>query len=216
MLVTPVTPVIPITYIPVVIPIRAPVHFPNTGIDPDARTNVWSDDVASFFARVGTHFFVPAPRTITHIPVRLVVLSIHLDAPIEAVGITHTDALAVPKDFGSVGWFSQGPRIGEAGNAVIDGHYGWKQRAPAIFNLIHTLHRGDVVSVVDDSGQMNDFRVRDIKTYDAQADASAVFASVDTKSHLVLVTCSGEWIPSLHTYSNRTAVFADKITSDSL
>ena len=95
---------------------------------------------------------------------------------------------------------------------MIDGHYGWKNGVPAVFNLIHTLHIGDSIFVNDTEGKTVSFSVHEIRTYDPAMDAQGVFVSRDTKAHLVLITCSGIWIPSLHTYSNRFVIFADQET----
>jgi len=46
----------------------------------------------------------------------------------------------VPKGLNNIGWFNLGPRPGENGNAVIDGHYGvWKNGKGAVFNNLHKL-----------------------------------------------------------------------------
>lgn len=58
-------------------------------------------------------------------PVRLKIPKINIDAAIESVGLTPEGAMDVPKSHTNVAWFNLGPRPGEQGSAVINGHFGW-------------------------------------------------------------------------------------------
>src|SRR4051794_4191881 len=54
-------------------------------------------------------------------PVRLRIPALSLRTSIEPVGL-RAGALDVPTNVWNVGWFQLGPRPGDVGNAVIDGH----------------------------------------------------------------------------------------------
>src|SRR3989344_3298298 len=97
-------------------------------------------------------------------------------------------APAVPE---RAGWYTLGPVPGEIGSAVIDGHSGWKDNIPAVFDTLYKLQIGDKIFIQNNSGEAVVFIVREIKTYNPEADASAVFLSHDGKSHLNLITCAG-------------------------
>jgi len=143
-------------------------------------------------------------------PARLVIPGINLDSSIEAVGLTPQGAMGVPKGITTTAWYSQGPRPGETGSSVIDGHYGWKKGVAAVFNNINKLRKGDQLYVQDDQGTTIAFVVREIRSFDPQANASEVFTSSDGKAHLNLITCEGTWDNALKSYPQRLVVFTDK------
>jgi len=116
----------------------------------------------------------------------------------------------VPKGPASAGWYVLGPRPGEKGNAVIDGHFGYKNNIPAVFDNLHILQKGDNLYVEDEKGKTVTFVVRELRTYGQNEDASSVFVPSDTKAHLNLITCQGIWNSAQRSYSNRLVVFADE------
>lgn len=153
---------------------------------------------------------VTPESTSSGLPVRLKIPAINLDAAIESVDLTPDGAMGVPRGIFNVAWFKLGPRPGEKGSAVIDGHYGWKDGKAAVFDDLHKLQPGDKLLVEDDKGATTAFVVRASRRYDPQADAAEVFSSSDNQSHLNLVTCDGSWNKFTQTYSQRLVVFTDK------
>ena len=141
---------------------------------------------------------------------RLKIPSINVDAPILSIGLTSDGAMDVPKGPDEVAWYNLGPRPGEPGNAVVDGHSGWKNNMPAVFDNLYKLQKGDKVYVENDTGVITTFIVREIRKYDPNVDASDVFISNDGKSHLNLITCSGIWNEIWKSHSDRLVVFTDK------
>ncbi len=149
-------------------------------------------------------------QVISGLPARLKIPSINVDAPVEYVGLTPDGAMDVPKERTDVAWFNLGPRPGERGNAVIAGHYGWKNRKASIFDNLYKLRKGDKLQIENDKGEAISFVVRESRRYDPNADASAVFRSNDGGVHLNLITCEGVWDKIYKTYSKRLVVFTDK------
>lgn len=145
------------------------------------------------------------------LPVRLTIPSISVDAAIEYVGVAPDGTMGVPKSPERVGWFQFGPRPGEAGSAVMDGHFGWKDRTPAVFDVLGSLQKGDRLYVEDDTGATTVFIVQGSRLYDPNGEANEVFNSSDGKAHLNLVTCEGVWDPFSKSYAKRLVVFADKV-----
>src|SRR3989338_630451 len=87
-------------------------------------------------------------KTNIGLPVRLNIPAIHVvNAAIEYVGLTPQGAMDVPKGPSNAAWYKLGPRPGEEGSAVIAGHEGWKEGTPAIFDNLHTLRKGDRVTI---------------------------------------------------------------------
>lgn len=144
------------------------------------------------------------------LPIRLKIPTIRVDAAIDSLGLTPEGLMDVPKGPGTTGWYELGPRPGEAGSAVIDGHFSWKNNLPAVFDNLSELQKGNKIFVEDDTGASIVFVVRDIQRYDPEADASEVFFSTDGKSHLNLITCGGTWNKKSKSFSQRLVVFADK------
>lgn len=144
------------------------------------------------------------------LPIRLKIPIINIDAAIAYVGLNSDGAMDIKKDPTQVAWYQLGPRPGENGSAVIAGHYGWADGKGSVFNNLHSLNKGDKLSIIDNKGVSVIFVVRESRKYDPDADASSVFESSDGKSHLNLVTCNGTWINSKNTYSERLVVFTDK------
>jgi len=140
---------------------------------------------------------------------RLRIPAIRVDAAIEAVGLTADGAVGTPKGRFDVAWFDMSPRPGETGSSVIDGHYGWKDNLPAVFDDLSKLHPGDKLYVDDGSGSSTVFVVRKVVSYGENDAAASVFGTNDGKAHLNLITCEGIWNKARQSYSGRLVVFAD-------
>lgn len=153
---------------------------------------------------------VPYVQEKIGLPERIKIPSLNLDAVIENVGLTSGGAMGVAKDPLHAGWYDLGPRPGEKGSAVIDGHVNWYYGATGAFADLHLLKLGDEVHIQDEAGVDLVFVVREIRTYDSKADATDVFISHDGKAHLNLITCDGVWNKDAHEYSKRLIVFTDQ------
>ncbi len=151
-------------------------------------------------------------QTSVGVPVRLEIPKIKVDASLEQTAITSRGELGVPADPANAAWYDQGSRPGEPGNAVIDGHFGYRDHIPAVFDNLHALQEGDKIYVKDEKGVTTAFVVRELRTYASDEYAPSVFQSSDGKAHLNLITCEGTWSETRKSFSNRLVVFADKTT----
>lgn len=145
------------------------------------------------------------------LPVHMTIEKIHVDASLETVGLNGKGEVDIPKGPTSPAWFEGSPRPGEIGNAIIVGHFGWKDDIPAVFDDLDKLTKGDKLSVRDVHGVVQTFVVRETRTYGENETASDVFISTDGKAHLNLITCSGVWNKEQKSYPTRLVVFTDKI-----
>lgn len=143
------------------------------------------------------------------LPVNIRIPSITLVAPILGLSLTADGHMEAPAGPFETGWYELGPRPGEPGNAVIDGHVNWWYGSSAVFTNLHKVKVGDSVMVEDEWGETTFFVVREIKTYKAEADATDVFNSNDSKVHLNLITCSGVWDKNTGEYAERLVIFTD-------
>lgn len=142
-------------------------------------------------------------------PVRLVIPAIGVNALIEGVGVTSSGDLGVPQQhpWDDVGWYAAGPRPGERGSAVIDGHLDRPGGSPAVFWYLRNMRVGDEVMVIDAYGKTLKFRVREIGSYAPQdAPIQQIFGN-NTGDFLNLITCAGDWIPSQHQTTLRLVVY---------
>ena len=146
------------------------------------------------------------------LPARLEIPKIKVDAALDYVGVTSNGELGVSAGPTNAAWYDRGPRPGQTGNAVIDGHFGYKNHIPAVFDNLHALQKGDKLYVKDIKGLTTTFIVRQLRTYGPNDYAPAVFRSSDGKAHLNLITCQGDWNQAQKSYSTRLVVFADKVT----
>lgn len=124
-------------------------------------------------------------------PVRLLIPAINLDAKIEARGLDSKRSLDTPKDFHDVAWYKLGPRPGDAGNAVMNGHVNW-WTGDAVFTHLSRLRAGDEVRVVRADGGVVVFKVTGKSTVDANARVASLFAP-SAHATLTLITCTGIW-----------------------
>lgn len=144
-------------------------------------------------------------------PVRLKIPSLKVNAVVERIGLTSAKEVEVPKGHGHVGWYKLGPKPGDEGSAVIDGHFARKTSGWAVFNDLYKLRKGDKLSIQDSNGKVLNFVVQSSRIYDVNAHPSEVYVS-DSGSHLNLVTCIGTWINSLHGFNKRLVVFTDLVS----
>lgn len=118
-------------------------------------------------------------------------------------------SLGIPEGPINVAWYMDGVIPGEIGNAVMDGHFGWKDGIPAVFDKLNQLNKGDKIIVQNIDGTVLNFTVTGYKVFDKDDNSQEVFVSNDKKSHLNLITCKGIWNKSLESYSERLVIFSD-------
>lgn len=146
------------------------------------------------------------------LPIHLQIPSIKVDSTVLYVGLTKEGAVDAPKGPDNVAWFNLSSYPGQKGVSIIDGHSGYKNRQPAVFDSLYKLKVGGEIFVEDSNGTVMTFIVRKMKSYDSDASVAAIFNSDDGKSHLNLITCGGDWNATDQTHSKRLVVFADLVT----
>ena len=143
-------------------------------------------------------------------PSRLQIPGINVDAAIESVGLTSDGAVGIPKNPADAAWYNQGPRPGDVGSAVITGHVNWYYGQTGVFANLSKVKPGDKITIQDAKGAIITFVVRELRSYNASAQATDVFISTDGKAHLNMITCEGVWDSNSHQYTKRLVVFADR------
>lgn len=147
-----------------------------------------------------------SPPMVDSTPVRLLIPAITVDALVEARGLDAQRNIDTPRDFRDVAWYDLGPRPGQAGNAIINGHVNW-WTGDAVFTRLYRLRTGDEVRVVRSDGATVAFRVSRTQVVDARARLASLFAPTNTPT-LTLITCSGVWNPLTQSDTHRLLVTA--------
>ena len=144
------------------------------------------------------------------IPKRLKISKLNIDAVIEPMGLTPQGDLDAPTTLADTGWYKDGVRPGEAGSAVIDGHFSAVGGKIAVFDDLHKLQKGDELIIQDENGTSIKFMMSGSREYAPGENAKAVFYSDDGKSRLNLITCQGSWVQTQQSYATRLVVFFDR------
>lgn len=153
---------------------------------------------------------LPVSASTVTVPSYLEIPSIDVAANIEPVGITNTGAMGIPKDRNDVAWYYLGPRPGQKGSAVIDGHLDGENGLTAVFKDLDKVKIGDTLTVKDSANNVLTFVIKSSRLYSASADTSEIFTK-DDGIYLNLITCAGEWDKKAHDYTQRLVVFTELV-----
>lgn len=148
------------------------------------------------------------PKVTYGLPVRLIIPKLGVNAAVEKVGLTSKRDMASPSRADTVGWYKFGPRPGNKGSAVIDGHSGYADGREAAFDDLPKLKVGDKLFVKDATGKRLEFVVRRKVLYARNASAAEVFGSTKRR-RLNLITCTGSFDVAAGTHTKRLVVFAE-------
>lgn len=152
----------------------------------------------------------PDPYLVIGPPVHVEIPSIGVSASIELVGLTSDHAMDVPRGWMNVGWYRDGYRPGEPGNAVLAGHLDDSSGGPAVFWSLDRVQIGDEIVVDYANGDRYVFVVEGQELYEHDAVGpiiDRIFGDSLT-ADLNLVTCDGAWDHGQATYSHRLVVFS--------
>lgn len=143
-------------------------------------------------------------------PVRIEIPAIDVDVECMDVNIT-AEEVEVP-DFGLAGWWVQTRKPGEIGPAVIGGHVDTKE-GPDVFFRLKDMRPGDEVIVTDEAGESRTFTATDEPLQvDKQERPPEVFGFTEGKPQLRLITCGGEFNPTIGHYTDNIVVFTEDTT----
>ena len=158
---------------------------------------------------IPTFVVSPVVTVSASVPAHLIIPRIGLDAPVENVNIQPNGDLGTPvqNQWEGVGWYSNGPRPGEAGSAVIDGHLDRPGGYPAVFWYLRYVQVGDMIMVVDTNGKTLHFRVTRTAAYPPLAAPLQEIFGDTGGTYLNLITCAGTWIPTQHQTTLRLVVY---------
>jgi sortase (surface protein transpeptidase) len=143
---------------------------------------------------------VPAPAGVR-------VPAIGMDSALVLLGVDAERRLVPPEDFGTAGWFAEGPVPGAPGPAVIAGHVD-SYEGPAVFSRLHELTPGDEVLVDRADGSTARFEVRSVQRYPKDAFPTERVYGPTPRSELRLITCGGAFDTGARSYEDNVVVSA--------
>ena len=145
-------------------------------------------------------------------PRRIRIPSIGVSARVGPLQLAPNRTMETPKNFSETGWFEPGHEPGEQGPAVIVGHVDSKSGA-AVFYKLRKLRRGDIIRISRADGTAVRFRVEGLERWPKSEFPTKKVFGHTTKSTLRLVTCSGNFDPTVGHYVDNTIVYAVRVQS---
>jgi len=146
-----------------------------------------------------------APKVDATYPVRLVMSSIGVNAPVESLGTTADGLIDVPQTYGMVGWYNKSSVPGKPGPAVLVGHYTGGNGG--VFDKLKDLNDGDLVTTTNGRGESVTYKVTAKNEYDRDKVPMADIFKNSTDSRLQIITCSGKW--QSKNYDKRLVITAE-------
>lgn len=144
-----------------------------------------------------------APPQLIEIP------KLNINAYVESVGIDDEGRMDIPKNYLHAAWYKLGPKPGEKGSAVIDGHVDTPQGTPSVFANIQKLVRGDTIIITASDRTMYKYYVENVTGYPLSTiPLNKIFDKKINEKRLNLITCSGIWDPISKNYSRRIVVYS--------
>ena len=174
-------------------------YFPNDEVDSGLEANA------------GGALATSSPTSSRGLPSKLIIPKLEIETDVQRLGVTKSGNMAAPDNFKDVSWYKFGTVPGDTGSAVIAGHEDNAISTPAIFYHLNDLEIGDEVYVVDESGKRLRFKVvrKEIHPYNLSGQKlEEIFNSKD-KARLNLITCAGDWLPSVKTNDKRLVVYTE-------
>ncbi len=145
-------------------------------------------------------------------PTQIIIPSIGVNAAVENVGLIKND-MATPKKYYDAGWYDFGPKPGQVGNAIIDGHLNYVGGLKGVFWNLHKIKISDQILINTDLKRTLTFVVTDIKAISSTStDLNSIFGSSST-SNLNIITCTGSWNSQTRQYSQRLIVYSKLVSN---
>lgn len=153
----------------------------------------------------------PTPEPVTA-PLRLVIESLGVDAPVIEMGLDENGIPRVPFNGQDIAWYNFSSPPGAGSNAVFAGHINW-EGAPGVFAGLDDLQAGDTVRLISEDGSEYAYEVFANFPVDPYDDDSLKVMDPTPTDTVTLITCGGSWIPDPSerfggSYTNRMIVQA--------
>jgi sortase (surface protein transpeptidase) len=140
-------------------------------------------------------------------PVSLIIPAIGVQTSLVHLGLTRSGALQVPPTAAVAGWYTESPRPGATGAAVIAGHID-SMSGPGVFYRLRLLRPGNLVYVRRSDGTLAVFRVTAVQSYLKTRFPTRIVYGAVPDAQLRLITCGGAFDQATGHYLSNIIVFA--------
>ena len=130
-------------------------------------------------------------------------------ARVVRLGVLNNGELATPRSIWDVGWYEGSSKPGEAGAALLAGHYSGPTQ-PGAFAKINGLVAGDIFAIEKGNGTVLNYEVVKTETLpnDQVSMAKALVTTTPGKKGLNFITCAGQYSTKTNNYAKRTVVYS--------
>ncbi len=150
---------------------------------------------------------IPAPIVPRPTPVALQISSIDVSGfPIRPVGLEPDGQLEIP-GADEIGWYRLGSSPGQGGTTVLAAHVSWKGDSGP-FARLGSVEPGDQIEVTTDDGGRRVYAVVERARYGKLALPGDRLWRTAGDETLALITCGGEFDPSVRRYRENIVVYA--------
>ena len=150
----------------------------------------------------------PAAAQETPAPIRLVLPSLGIDAPVVTLALTDDLAMPAPERGDLVAWYSFSAPAGGEGNVVLAGHRDWRGRR-GVFFALGQLQPEDEVWLRDTAGSWSRYTVVWSESYSDAAAPLEQLVGPTARPAVTLITCGGVFDRQLGRYLERRVVRAE-------
>jgi sortase (surface protein transpeptidase) len=140
-------------------------------------------------------------------PVSLTIPAIGVKTSIIHLGLEANGTLQVPSSTTVVGWYTDSPRPGAVGSAVIAGHVD-SYTGPGVFYFLRDLKAGERVYVTRADKSVAVFSVTSVESYAKAAFPSSIVYGPAPDAELRLITCGGAFDRTTGHYLSNVIAYA--------
>jgi len=139
-------------------------------------------------------------------PVQLLIPSMRVNRPVEAVGVNRSGILDLPLNGWNAGWYKNSSVPGAPGDSVIQGHAGLPGE-PMLFGNLFRLKAGDKIIIVLADGSQRLFLVQSMAVVPIGTFPPGI-ADLNGPPRLTLLTCTGHFDKDMKYYTERLVLEA--------
>jgi Sortase domain len=143
-------------------------------------------------------------------PVSLTIPLIGVKTNLITLGLAPGGGMQVPSSITVAGWFTESPRPGSIGSAIIVGHIDGES-GPGVFYRLRELRSGDDVFVKRADGTTAEFRVTAVQKYLKDRFPTDQVYGPTPDAELRLITCGGTFDYATGHYLSNTVVYATQV-----
>jgi sortase (surface protein transpeptidase) len=146
------------------------------------------------------------------LPVKLTIPAIGVKTSLIHLGLQANGSLQVPSSsqVDEAGWYTESPRPGAIGAAVIAGHVDSYQ-GPAVFYWLRDLKPGEKVYVTRADGTIAEFSVTRVQEYPKAAFPTSIVYGGEPDAELRLITCGGTFDSTTGHYLSNIIAYASLV-----